>query len=104
MLEDGEVNVLKEIDAWLGNLEAEITITSPCVFVSMGSTYSHIQGRALRKAREVATKCQQLLRSKEQDGRINRKSAREVRDYQPDKGSALATEAYLLEKAKKVEE
>ena len=102
MLEDEQLNVLKEIDVWLGDRECEIT--SPCVSISMGPAYSLIQGKALRKAREVAAKCQQLLRSKEQDGRINRKSAREVRDYQPDKDSALATEAYLLEKAKKVEE
>ena len=103
MLEDEEVDVLKEIDVWLGNLEAEITITSPCVSVSTGSTYSLIQGRALRKAREVAAKCQHFLRSKEQDGRT-RKSAREIRDYHSDKDNALATDASLLEKAKKVEE
>ena len=99
MLEDEQLNVLKEIDVWLGNRECEIT--SPCVSVSMGPAYSLIQGRALIKAREVAAKCQQLLRSKEQDERTIRKLTREVRDYQTrmtsDKDNALATEAYLEE-------
>ena len=102
MPDDQQVKVLEEIDAWLGDREAEIT--SLCVSVSMGPAHSPIQGMALIKAREAAVKCQQLLRSKEQDGRIIRKLAREVRDYQSDKDNALASEAYLLEKANKVEE
>ena len=99
MLEDEQLNVLKEIDVWLGDRECEIT--SPCVSISMGPAYSLTQGRALIKAREVAAKCQLLLRSKEQDGRTIRKLTREVRDYQrrmaSDKDNALATEACLEE-------
>ena len=102
MPDNQQVKVLEEIDAWLSDWEAEKT--SPCVSVSMGPAYSYIQGMALIKAHEAAVKCQQLLRNKEQDGRIIRKLVREVRDYQSDKDNALATEAYLLEKAKKIEE
>ena len=106
MPNDEQVRVLEEIDAWLGDREAEIT--SPCVSVSMGSAYSSIQGMALIKAREASSKCQQLLRNKEQDVRTIRELEREVRDSQTqmlnDKGYALATEVYFLEKAKKIDE
>ena len=78
MPHDEQVNVLEEIDMWLGDQAAEIT--SPWVSVSTRSAYSPIQGMA--KAREAAARCQQLLRSKQQDGRIIRKLAREVREYQ----------------------
>ena len=91
---------------WLGDREAEIT--SPCVSVSMGSDYSPIPGTALIKAREVAAKCQQLLRSKEQDGRTIRQLKREVQDYQTrmvcDKDNALAAELYLLKKVGEIGE
>ena len=63
MPDDQQVEVLEEIDAWLGDREAEIT--SPCVSVPMGPTYSPTQGMALIKAREAAVKCQQLLRNKD---------------------------------------
>ena len=72
VLENEEVNVLKEVDGWLGDLEAEMPIMNPCISLSMESTYSLIQARAIRKAHEVAAKCQQLLRSEGQDGRIMR--------------------------------
>jgi hypothetical protein len=97
--EDEQVNVLEEIDVWLDDREVEIT--SPCVSLFKGS------GKALRKAREVVAKCQQLLRSKEQDRRTIRELTREVRDYQmriaSDSDNAVATEASLLEKVKTIE-
>lgn len=98
---DQQVKVLEEIDVWLGDREAEIT--SPCVSVSMGSDYSPMQGTALIKAREVAAKCQQLLRSKEQDERTIRELKREVQDYTP-MDNALAAELYLLKKVGKIGE
>ena len=104
--DDEQVNVLEEIDVWLDEREAEIT--SPCLSLSMRPTFPLIHGKALRKAREAAVKCQQLLRSKEQDRRTIRELERDVGDYQTrmasDKDNALATEASLLEKAKTLEE
>jgi hypothetical protein len=104
--DDEQVDVLEEIDVWLDDREVEIA--SPCVSLFVGSAYPLIQGKALRKAREMAAKCQQLLRSKEHDGRTIRELTREVRDYQKrmasDKDNALAIEASLLEKAKTIEE
>ena len=103
---DQQVKVLEEIDVWLGDREAEIT--SPCVSVSTGSYYSPIQGMALINAREVAAKFQQLLRSKEQDGRIIKELKREAQDYQArmacDKENALAAELYLLKKVGEIGE
>ena len=103
---DQQVKVLEEIDVWLGDREAEIT--SPCVSVFMGSDYSPIQGMALIKAREVAAKFQQLLRCKEQDGRIIKELKREAQDYQArmvcDKDNALAAELYLLKKVGEIGE
>ena len=100
---DQQVKVLEEIDSWLGDREA-----GPCISVSMGSAYFSSQGMALIKAREVAAKFQQLLRSKEQDGRTIRELKREVRVQQTrtmyDKDNALATEVYLSKKGKKIEE
>ena len=106
MPNDQQVKVLEEIDLWLGDREAEIT--SPCVYVSMGSDYSPMQGMALIKAREVAAKCQQLLRSEQQDGRTIRELKSEVRDCQTqmvcDKDNALAAELYLLKKVGEIGE
>lgn len=93
MPNDQQVKVLEEIDVWLGDRELP---------------YSPIQGMALIKAREAVVECQQLLRSKEQDGRTIRELQREFRDYQTrmvsDNDNALATEVYLSNKAKKIEE
>jgi len=104
--DDEQVDVLEEINMWLGDREAEMT--SHRVSLSMGSAYPLIYGKALRKARDVGTKCQQLLRSREQDRRTIRELEREVGDYQTrmasDKDNALVTEASLLEKAKTLEE
>jgi len=101
--DDEQVDVLEEIDVWLDDREAEIM--SPCVSLSMGSAYPLIQGMALRKAREVGVKCQQLLRSKEQDRRTIRELKSEVHDYQTRmvyfKDNALLC---LSKKAKKIEE
>jgi hypothetical protein len=106
--DDEQVDVLEEIDVWLDDRGREVEITSPCVSLFMGSAYPLIQGKVLKKAREMAAKCQQLLRSKEHDGRTIRELTSEVRDYQKrmasDKDNALAIEASLLEKAKTIEE
>ena len=103
MPDDEQVDVLEEIDVWLDDREAEIM--SPCVSLSMWSAYPLIQGKALRKAREVGAKCQQLMRSKEQDGRTIRELRSEVRDYQTQmvhfKDNALLC---LSKKAQKIEE